>query len=211
MQFTNREEVGEQLANALAHHKDSDCIVYALPRGGVVPAAIVAGQLAAPLDLLITRKIGHPYQPEYAVAAVAEDGTVVSNQHELGSIDEDWLHAEVKRQQSEALRRRNIYMHNKSSPSPYGKTAIIVDDGIATGLTMQAAIKELQKQQPNKIVVAIPVAPLEVVDELEKDVDEVVRLIAPDRFAGSVGAYYQQFDQVTDEEVITLLDEARRS
>ncbi|HEU4830862.1 MAG TPA: phosphoribosyltransferase family protein [Candidatus Saccharimonadales bacterium] len=206
MEFVDRTDVGRRLADKLEPYKDKDCIVYALPRGGVVPAAIVARRLLAPLDLLITRKVGHPYHPEYAIAAVTEKGIVVGSRRELGILDEKWLDIEIKRQQDEVRRRRKVYLQDKVSLSPKGKIAIIVDDGIATGLTMKAAIKELRQQNPAKIIVAIPVAPKDVVDELEKDVDEVVGLIIPDEFAGAVGAYYQQFNQVSDKEVIELLN-----
>lgn len=206
MRFIDRAYVGQQLADKLKRYKNEDCIVYALPRGGVIPAAIVARRIQAPLDLVIARKVGHPYHPEYAVAAVTDSGVIVGSREELDILDEKWLTIEINRQQQEARRRRKMYLQNRPSLSSKDKVAIIVDDGIATGLTMKAAIKELRQQRPAKIIVAIPVSPKDVVDELKKDVDEVVGLIIPDQFAGAVGAYYQSFDQVSDREVIKLLN-----
>lgn len=208
MKFIDRADAGEKLAEKLLTYKDRDCIVYALPRGGIIPAAVVAHRLGAPLDVIISRKIGHPYHPEYAVAAVTENGTVVSNPQELGDLDEEWLSAEMERQQLAAKRWRKAYLQGRSPPSPKGKIAIVVDDGIATGLTMKAAVKELRQKEPAKIIVAIPVAPKSAVDELWKDVDGVVGLVIPKQFAGSVGRYYRYFEQIEDGDIVALLQEA---
>jgi predicted phosphoribosyltransferase len=209
MRFIDRADAGTQLATALEEYKDQHPLVYALPRGGVVLGAIIAERLQAPLSLIIPRKIGAPTHPEYAVAAVTEDGTLVANPVEMAGLSEDWLQAEVQRQQQEAARRRQVYLKGQPSPSAEGKTAIIVDDGVATGLTMAAAIKEIAKQNPAELIVAVPVIPHDVAVALKNEADELVALIAPQYFAGAVGAYYDQFDQVEDSEVIKLLREVR--
>lgn len=206
--FTDRTAAGELLADTLLEYEGKDCVVYAVPRGGVVVGAVVARRLLAPLDLIIPRKIGHPYQPEYAVAAVTEDGSVVGSNLDLGTLDPQWLDAELQRQRAEAARRREVYLEGRSSPDVSGKTAIIVDDGIATGFTMQAAIHDVSKRHPGRIIVAVPVAPKDIVRSLQREVDEVVALIVPDEFAGGVGVYYQDFEQVDDEDVKRRLQEA---
>lgn len=208
MRFKDRTDAGKQLALALEEHKDQKpLVIYALPRGGVVLGAIVARHLKAPLSLIIPRKIGHPYHSEYAVAAVTEDGTVVAKPAEVAGLGENWLRAEAQRQQQEARRRRQIYLKGAPSLSAEGKTAIIVDDGVATGLTMTAAIQEVARHNPAQLIVAVPVIPLDVAEALKDEADEVITLTAPEHFAGAVGAYYDQFDQVEDEEVVKLLQE----
>lgn len=142
MYFKNRVDGGRKLADLLKKFKGKDVVIYALPRGGVVTAYEIAKEIQAPLDLIITRKIGHPYQPEYAIGAVAENGHSVFNKEEVAEIDENYLTSEAEKQKEEAKRRREIYLAGRK-PIPYkGKVAILVDDGIATGLTMKAAIKE---------------------------------------------------------------------
>lgn len=205
MIFKNRADAGKRLTEVLQKYRGQNTIIYALPRGGVVVGAEIAGQLDAPLDLLIVRKIGHPQNPEFAIGAVSESGETIFNQTESANVNPDYLKQEKISQQAEARRRRLIYLQNKPSISAKGKTTILVDDGVATGLTMKAAILEIQKQQPKKIVVAIPVAPLETVKELATMVDEVVVLDSPENFTGAVGAYYEDFPQVMDKEVVKLL------
>lgn len=205
MRWHDRTEAGEALAQALHHYKDQGVVVYALPRGGVVLGAIVARALNVPFDLLIPRKIGHPYNPEYAIAAVTEDGHYVANEAEIASLDSEWFKAELVRQQKEAQRRRAAYLANRQPIPLDNKTAIIVDDGIATGLTMRAAIQTLKARQPKKIIVAVPVAPVETVELLKRDVAEVVVLDKSGIFLGAVGAYYDDFSQVSDDDVIQLM------
>lgn len=206
MRFTDRTDAGEQLADKLESFVDQECVVYALPRGGVVLGAIVAQRLSAPLDLLIPRKIGHPHQPELAIAAVTEYGLVVTTDSEQGVIDEQWLKAEIQAQQAEAQRRRLLYVGERPPVDAAGKTALIVDDGVATGLTMKAAIKDLFRQSPAQILIAVPVIPSDVADELEHMVDQIVFLTAPEQYAGAVSAYYDTFEQVDDSEVIATLE-----
>jgi len=205
MIFTDRIEAGKKLAEVLRAYKRSDVVVYALPRGGVVLGVEVARMLGAPLDLLIPRKIGHPSSSEYAIAAVAEDGDIVANEEEVSRVDQVWFKKEVAHQRAEAKRRREKYLAGRPTSAVEGKTAIIVDDGIATGLTMKAAIMELKHRKPKKIVVAIPVIPADTFTVLSALVDEVVALDKPEQFLGAIGNYYKSFPQVEDEEVIALM------
>lgn len=208
MHFSNRVEAGRQLAKLLKKYQIQDSVIYALPRGGAVIGAEVAQALNAPLDLIITRKIGHPNQSEYAIGAVGENGQTVLNLEETAKISKQYVAAEVEKQRKEAQRRRDVYLTGRKPISYQGKTAIIADDGIATGLTMKAAVKELQAHyKPSKIIIAVPVIPAEVADEFEADGLEVIALIKPREFAGSIGAYYQNFDPVEDEEVIKIMAE----
>jgi predicted phosphoribosyltransferase len=208
MIFKDRSDAGRQLASSLGRYRGNDTVVYALPRGGVVIGAEIAQALDIPLDLIIVRKVGHPFSPEYAIAAVAEDGHTVTNRSEVESIDEQWFQDRVHAEQQEANRRRQLYMRNRSPISAAGKIAIVVDDGLATGLTMFAAIQEVRHSQPFKVVVAVPVAPPDTVEKLKAIVDDVVVLyITPDFRA--IGPFYLQFDQVTDAEVIQLMRSAQ--
>ncbi|OGG82084.1 phosphoribosyl transferase [Candidatus Kaiserbacteria bacterium RIFCSPLOWO2_02_FULL_56_11] len=204
MHFDNRKDAGVRLAKALARYDNEDAIIYALPRGGVVLGAEVARQLELPLELVIPRKIGHPENPEYAVCAVTEEGDLVCNEEEASRLDPTWLKGAVKREQEETKRRRKAYVGRKRLPAT-GKLAVIVDDGIATGLTMRAAIRSLRKELPIEIVIAAPIAPHEVVEYLRHEADDVVVLDDSEPFLGAIGAYYTDFPQVTDAEVTKLL------
>ncbi len=208
MHFRDRAEAGRLLAQALKKYQKQDGVVYALPRGGVVLGVEVARALAMPLDLLIPRKIGHPLQPEYAICAVVESGEMVCNQQEVARVDPQWFRREVEAERQEARRRRELYLGGRE-PSPVeGKTAIIVDDGIATGLTMEVSIRDALRRRPAHLVVAVPVAPPDTVERLSREVDEFVVLDPSPYYLGAVGAYYDHFLQVTDDEVIALLRSA---
>lgn len=206
MRFINRQDAGQQLAEKLTSYQNKEVVVYALPRGGVVVGFEIAKKLGLPLDLIITRKIGHSYNPEYAVCAISEDGQMICNESERASLDSEWLKKVAEKEQQEARRRREVYLKNKGHIPAGGKIAIIVDDGIATGLTFKTAIKSILKEKPKEIVVAVPVAPHDVVMDLEKQVDKVIILEDAKEYLGAVGAYYDQFDQVTDQQVISLLN-----
>jgi predicted phosphoribosyltransferase len=203
--FSDREDAGKQLAEALQKYKEKDVVVYALPRGGVVCGAEVAKALGAPLDLLIGRKIGHPHNEEYAIGAVAEDGCSIMNENEIAEANKKWLAEAIDGQKKEARRRREKYLGDRSPIAADGKTAIIVDDGLATGLTMRLAIKELKPRNPKKIIVAVPVSPADTAEELKKEVDDVVALEAGPMFLGAIGTYYKNFPQLEDAEVIALM------
>jgi len=207
--FRDRTEAGQLLAQKLKKYIGKDVVVYALPRGGVVTALEIARELQAPLDLIITRKISHPYSPEYAIAATAENGHIVGTHRKPLEVDEKWFHGEIERQRKEAARRRKKYLHGRDMFSPEGKIVILVDDGVATGLTLRVGILELKHQSPLKLIVAVPVVPKSTAKVLGREADELVALEIPadDNFLGAVSAYYENFPQVEDEEVIRILNE----
>lgn len=213
MRFKDRAEAGQRLAEGvqkvLANHPGERAIVYALPRGGVVLGAAIAEKLHLPLDLVITRKIGHPQNPEYAICAVAEDGDYICNPTEQALVDQNWLEAEFKKEQEEARRRRLLYVGEEKALSPENAIAILVDDGIATGLTMWLAINEIKHYLPKRIIVAVPVVSADTADRLRAEVDGLVALDVPELYLGAVGAYYDNFPQVSDEEVVELLREVK--
>ena len=206
MRFKDRTDAGVKLAGLLAEkYARADGIVYALPRGGVVLGIEIARHLNMPLDLIIARKIGHPYNPEYAIGAVTERGAPVVNTDEVARLPQDWFKTQVKLQRQEAQRRHEVYLDGREPLSCRGKTVIVVDDGIATGLTMEAAIRDLKQRHPARIVLAVPVAPADTAAKFRGEVDDLVALDLPEFYLGGVGAYYDYFPQVTDEEVIALL------
>lgn len=207
MRFKDRSEAGKQLALALEKYRDQPAVVYGLPRGGVVLAVEIARELRLPLDLIIPRKIGHPYNPEYAIGAVSEDGEPVYNDWEIARVDRRWLENQVNSERQEARRRREQYLQGREPLAVTGKTAILVDDGIATGLTMLAAIRDIKKRRPSRVVVAIPVAPEDTVERLLQEADEVVGVDITSHYLGAVGAYYDYFPQVSDAEVIRLMQQ----
>ena len=211
MKFKDRIEAGELLCKKLKKYQNKDVVVYALPRGGVETASPIAKFLHAPLDLVIARKISHPSSPEYAIAAVAENGHILGNKKELMEIDEDFLEEEMEKQRKEAKRRRQLYLHSHEMISPKGKIAILVDDGVATGLTLRVGILELKHRKPKKIIVAVPVVPRSTASILKSESDELVALEIPsdEEFLGAVGAYYDSFNQLTDQDVIRILKENR--
>lgn len=211
MRFRDRQEAGALLADKLEDYAGQDVIVFALPRGGVPLGAEIAKRLHAPLDLIITRKIGHPYNPEYAIGAVAEHGRSFYNKKELEDMPKDWLENEEARLRNEIKRRRLKYLPDKNFDAVKGKTAIIVDDGVATGYTMLAAIDDLRQQSPARIVIAIPAIPESIAQRLESESDEIIALERTRHYLGSVGAYYHNFPQLEDGEVLALMEEARQS
>lgn len=207
MFFEDRRDAGKQLCKLLEKYKGNNVVVYALPRGGVVVADEIAAFLNAPMDLILAHKIGHPYQPEYAIAAISEVGHVVGNQNELDPLGKTWLEKEKSHQIQEISKKRNLYLQGRKEIPLHDKVAIIVDDGIATGLTMQAGIKELRDRHPKSIVIAVPVSPKETAHLMTRLADDFVAAIIPEenRFLGAVGAYYNEFYQTEDDEVIAIL------
>ena len=203
--FRDREDAGTQLAQKLKAYHGTEAVVLALPRGGVVIGERVAKGLELPLDIVVARKVGHPTNSDYAICAVDERGTRLCNEAELKHIDKKWLNQRVEQEQQEAQRRVVLYRGKKAPISLSGKTAIIVDDGIATGLTIRLAIKAVKEQKPKRIVVAIPVAPSDIAMKIRREVDEFVVLEPQEDFLGAVGAHYRFFLQVKDAEVIHLL------
>ena len=203
--FRDRKDAGIRLANALEKYRGQEVIVFALPRGGVVLGAEIAMKLNVPLDLVLAKKIGYPYNPEYAICAVAEEGEPICNQFEVASVDPLWLQKEVERIRADLRRQRLEYLGDSEPHAVEGKVAIVVDDGIATGLTMMAAIKEMKKRKAKQIVVAIPVIPYDIAQRLKAMEVDLVALQIDRAYLGAVGAYYADFRQVTDGEVAALL------
>lgn len=203
--FRDRADAGMKLADALKKYRDQNVVVYALPRGGVALGVHVARSLAAPLDLIVVRKIGHPDNPEFAIAAVAEDGHIERNSAVTRMIDSEWFEDARRTQQAEACRRRDLYLDGRDPTRADGKVAIIVDDGLATGLTMALAIREVRHRHPSKVVVAVPVGPSDAIEELRALVDEVVVLHTLYEGFYAIGAYYDDFPQVTDDEVLNFM------
>jgi putative phosphoribosyl transferase len=205
--FNDRSDAGIQLASRLKEYKDKEgVLVLALPRGGVVTGYEIARHLNAPLDIVIVRKIGFPGQPELAIGAVSETGTVVLNDYIISGygVSKEYIESEVSRQKEEITRRVKLYRKGKWLSGLEGKTVILVDDGIATGATMKVAIATLREEKLNKLVVALPVAPSSVAEEIEKMVDELICIETPLDFM-AVGSYYYDFTQVSDKEVVELL------
>jgi predicted phosphoribosyltransferase len=205
MLFKDRKDAGIKLAKALEKYKDEDVMVLALPRGGVVLGVEIANKLLAPLDIILTKKIGHPINSEYAICAITEDGDPICNSAEVKNVDSEWLIEEIQKVRSEIKRRKEMFQRGKILCAVEGKTVIIADDGIATGLTMIAAIEEIKKRKPKKLVVAIPVTPYDTAQKLRSMVDELVSLDVDVNYRGAVGAYYEDFRQVEDSEVISIL------
>jgi predicted phosphoribosyltransferase len=208
MRFKDRADAGRWLAQALAAYEGKDGVVLALPRGGVVLGAEIARALRMPLDLVIARKLGHPLSPEYAIGAVTEDGETVYNPWEVSQVDAEWFRRQVERERAEARRQREHYLGGRPPLPLAGRIAILVDDGIATGLTMEAAIHDARRRKPARLVAAVPVAPQDTAERLGRMVEEFVALDIPEPYLGAVGAYYDYFPQVGDDEVIALLAEA---
>lgn len=213
MPFVNRTEAGTRLATSLSRFRDQDPIVLALPRGGVPVAFEIARALDAPLDLIIARKIGVPFQPELAMGAVVNGDRpiVVRNDDVVGAtgIGDAQFDAVCERETAEIKRRRERYLGNRPPVEVAGKTAIVVDDGIATGATVRAALRAMRKRGPKKLVLATPVAPNDTLSALESEVDEIACLESHALF-GSIGTYYDDFSQVGDDEVVALLKTANR-
>jgi predicted phosphoribosyltransferase len=204
--FKDRQEAGALLAGKLAAYRGKDAVVIGLPRGGVAVAAALAHGLALPLDIVVTRKIGHPLNPEYAIGVVNEKGETILNEAEAATVDSAWLTQETARQKREAKRRIGAYRGAQKPASLSGKSVVVVDDGIATGLTMRLAVRSVKKQRPARLIVAVPVAPRGMEGELRAEgMDEFVTLVPGEEFLGAVGAHYGYFPQTTDAEVVNLL------
>jgi predicted phosphoribosyltransferase len=206
IRFRDRSEAGRRLAEALDRYRGQEMVVYALPRGGVVLGVEIARAFQAPLDLSIPRKVAPPLNPEYGICAVTESGARVCTPDEVARVDQDWLECEIAKEREEAKRRRLVYLSDREPPDVRGKIAILCDDGIATGLTMRAAIQEVKYRQPEHVVVAIPVVPRETAPKLKQEINALVALDIPEFYLGAVGAYYDFFPQLTDEEVIELMN-----
>jgi putative phosphoribosyl transferase len=209
--FTDRMDAGAFLATKLLHLKGKDPVVFALARGGVPVGFEVAVALNAPLDVVLVRKIGAPNRPELAIGAVADgpQPEIVLNQSIVDTlrVPTQYIDRTAQRELAEIARRRALYFGGRPPIDAKGKTAIVVDDGIATGATMRAALISLRRRQPARLVLAVPVATIDTIEELRPEADEVVCMHQPHHMYG-VGAFYDDFQQVGDEEVVDLLDRA---
>jgi putative phosphoribosyl transferase len=206
--FASRVEAGKLLAERLEKRRFERPVVLALPRGGVPVALEVARALKAPLDLILVRKIGVPWQPELAAAAIVdgERRELVLNEEvmAMAGVGKDEIERLAAKQLAEIERRRALYLKDRQPVSVAGLTAIVVDDGIATGTTVKAALQALRKRNPKRLVLAVPVAPPDTIEELRSYVDEIVCLEQPEPFY-AIGAFYRDFHQVDDEEVVEML------
>jgi predicted phosphoribosyltransferase len=206
--FLDREDAGRQLAEALASYKSKQPVVLALPRGGLPVAAQVASALNAPLDLVLVRKIGVPTQPELAMGAVVDGAApiIVRNDDVIRSVGVAGaeFNAACRDELAEFERRRKRYIGKRARAEIAGKTVIVIDDGVATGATMKAALRAIRQRGPAELVLAIPVAPPDAVRELRQEADALICLETPELF-GAIGFFYDDFRQVSDEEVIAIL------
>ncbi len=208
MVFTDRRDAGRHLAAALDHLRDQDPVVLAVPRGGVVVGREVAERLGAPLEVIVPRKLRAPYNPELAIGAVAEGGAAVLDEMSHG-VSAAYLEQETEAQRAEIARRVKAYRGGRPLPSLAGRTVIVLDDGIATGATLIAALRAVRAMDPAHLVAAVPVAPPESVARMAREADEVVCLSAPEFFQ-AVGQFYEDFAQVDDAEVVALLSGGRQ-
>ena len=207
MLFKNRQAAGQQLATSLEGFKDSDAVIIALPRGGVVLAAEVARQLDKPMQILLAKKITLTNQPEYAIGALVVDQEAVYDQEVIKGIPRQWLKIAEEETQDLLSKRQKSFYPKLDLEKLRNKTLIIVDDGLATGLTMRAALTSLNKVGAKELIVATAVASVEAIDDLEELCDEIIVIDDPFLFLGSVGAHYQDFEQVSDYEVEQILTE----
>lgn len=202
--FKDRESAGKILAKRLKNTKAD--LVLGIPRGGVVVAKEVAKKLNVPLDVLVVRKIGAPFQPELALGAVDQDGEVVWEENLLADVGQDKhkLQDVIKEETEEIARRGQVYRKGRPTLDVFGKRVILVDDGVATGSTTLAAVRFLKRHGAKEVILAVPVAPKDTLKKLDEEADSMVLLDTPEYFQ-AVGQFYQEFEPVSDEEVVSLL------
>jgi putative phosphoribosyl transferase len=208
MSFKNRSDAGQKLAARLAQYKGQDVVLLALPRGGVPVAAEVAEVLNAPIDLVLVRKIGVPSQPELAMGAIVdgESPIVVRNEEVIrhAGVNERGFLAVREREFAELERRRRLYLGGRRRIGVKDRIAIVIDDGIATGATVRAALRAIRMRQPKKLILAVPVGPTDTIEAMREEADEVHCLEIHEDF-GAIGYFYKDFRQITDKEVIDIL------
>jgi putative phosphoribosyl transferase len=208
MMFVDRIDAGQKLAKALESYKGRDDVaLFALPRGGAVVAAEVSKALGMPFDLVVTRKIGSPANEEYALGALAETGETVWNPGEEDAASDPAVREIIEKEKREAGRRVRLYRNGRPLPGLSGKTAIIIDDGLATGATVRAAALAARSRNAKKVVVAVPHGAKDSLDEIRASGIEVVALAEPEPYF-AVGQYYDDFDQVSDEQVLEIMEKA---
>jgi predicted phosphoribosyltransferase len=206
-QFRDRTEAGEQLAEALREREIDADIALAIPRGGLPLGRAVADVLDVPLDIVVAKKIGAPGNPEFAIGAVASDGSVWQNETAFRGTggDEEYFEQQREEEAANARQKAERYRDDQAEPDLTDETVVVVDDGVATGSTVRACLKKLQGSDADRIVLAVPVGPPDTIDELEEETDEVVCLETPRDFRG-VGQFYANFGQVSDEEAMAYLE-----
>jgi putative phosphoribosyl transferase len=200
--FKNRIEAAILLSEKLTKFKNDDCVILAIPRGGVPIGFVLSKELNLPLDIILSKKIGHPSNKEFAIGSVTLQGFTVESTYKERHAT--YIQKEIPRLQEELLEKQKTLLGNKHKVEIKNKTVIIVDDGIATGNTVLASIHALRKRKPRKIIVAVPVSPADTADKLSKIADEFICLYIPSHFQG-VGQFYRNFKQVEDDEVKDLL------
>lgn len=200
----DRIEAGLLLSDKLKKYQNSNTVILAVPRGGVPVGYVIAKSLKLPLDIILSKKIPHPLNKEYAIGAVSMESKIVDEHSDIPS---DYIEKEIVRLRESLQDKYKLYRDDRKPLDVKGKNVIVVDDGIATGNTLLASIAMLRKRNPAKIIVAVPVLPYETVNEFQKKTDEFVYLIASKYFRG-VGGFYEEFNQVEDDEVIRLLKDA---
>ncbi|RNL75307.1 phosphoribosyltransferase [Sinomicrobium pectinilyticum] len=207
--FKNRVQAATKLAKVLKPYSSQNAIVLAIPRGGLPLGVVVAGTLKLPLDVVLTKKIGHPYNREYAIGAVSLENVVLDNT--VKNIPESYIAEEIRRIRNTLTERYAQYYSGRKPESVKGKTVIVIDDGIATGNTMLATAELLYKEKPEKVIIAVPVASPQAVQKLERSgyINKIICLEQPPDFY-AVGACYEEFDEVTDTEAVKLLKMTNR-
>lgn len=203
MQFLGRLDAGEKLSDHVQVNDPENTVVLGLPRGGVPLGLIIAKNHGVPFDIVLAKKLVHPEYSEVAIGAMAEDGEpMISPQYDM---DKDWIDKEISRVNDENVNRRKLYDDMIEHQNLTNKEVILVDDGIATGSTMFAAIQAVKAKDPKSITVAVPIIPKRTYFALENQVDNIAYVAVPSRFLGSVGAYYRSFPQITDEEILDMV------
>ena len=203
--FRDRVEAGLQLAEKLRKYQGDPGVILAVPRGGIPVAYAVAKELGFPLDVILSKKIGHPMNKEYAIGAVSlTDYFIIPH----ADVSQQYIENEIEKLRRKLKEMYHKFMGDKEPENLEGKTVIVIDDGIATGNTLLGTVNILKKSKPGKIIIAVPVASLHAIQKLRKEVDDVISVMIPEHFYG-VGAFYEDFEQVSDEEVIFYLDKLR--
>lgn len=208
--FKDRSDAGAQLAERLLKYKKEQPLILALPRGGVEVAAVVAQKLHAPLDVVVARKLGAPFNPEFGIGAIATGNTLVLDSESVASlgISQQELQEIIDRETAEMERRIDLYRGNRHAPNVADKTVILVDDGLATGVTAKAAIASIRLGNPRKLILAIPVAAADTSGQIREQVDDLVCLHKPKHFM-AVGLWYEKFEQLSDQDVINYLRKSK--
>jgi putative phosphoribosyl transferase len=213
MLFSSRQEAGRRLAAELGRFKNAEPVILALPRGGVPVGFEIALALNAPLDVVLVRKIGAPGMSELAIGAIVDgeqlDRIIDSELVAELAVPQSYLDGEIARQAAEIERRRRVYFKGRAPVTVAGRVALVVDDGIATGATMRAALRAIRRRSAAKLVLAVPVAPPHTIDALRPEVDEIVCLATPEQFL-AIGQFYADFRQLDDEDVVAFLDRAHQ-